>query len=646
MLGNVRVGLILSAVILCSAAAAARAQAISAFNLPSQPLAESLKAIGSQTNTNVLVAPQLVDGRQAPALKANLNVDEALSRILAGTGINHKFLNEKTIVLASAVPPKTVSAIAGADDSTEKPGGEQAKEAQTKSFWDRFRVAQVDQGKAQGDASVEKQDEQASKKKPVQLEEVVVTGSRIPINATAGPQDVKIYTRERIERSGQTTVADFLNTLPEVPLSNTDNRLSHSFGTTTVQLHGFPNGTTLVLIDGRRLETTGQEVAGDFFDLNSIPISAVERIEIVSEGTSAVYGSDAIAGVVNIILKKNFDGLETGAKYGHAAGTDESSASMAWGKRWSASSLSIIGSYQTRSALIGAERPLTATNDYTAFGSFDARATTCPLANVYSLDGSNLPGVGAPFAAVPAGFSGTPTRTEFAATAGALNKCSTATSYESLIPESHRTGLIVSATHDLTSATHLFADFLFSYVEVFNTTTPPQLPGQPGFTTFTVSASNPYNPFGIAVGVSQLLNTLGPTQQNVNTRFFRSTIGARGEWSEKWHWELSSWASTDRERDVQPNVLEGAATGVGAGTRTQAALDSTNPSTALNPFIAGPPGSPQLLQTLLTSQRYANTGRIYGINGFVRGSPLQLPAGPVEAVIGTEYDWDSLSASD
>ena len=93
MLGNVRIGLALSVLILSSAAAAARAQAISAFNLPSQPLAESLKAIGSQTNTNVLVAPELVDGRQAPALKANLNVDEALSRILAGTGINHRFIN-------------------------------------------------------------------------------------------------------------------------------------------------------------------------------------------------------------------------------------------------------------------------------------------------------------------------------------------------------------------------------------------------------------------------------------------------------------------------------------------------------------------------------------------------------------------------
>src|SRR5437016_11195675 len=126
MLGNVRVGLLL--LILCSAAAAARAQAISAFNLPAQPLAESLKAIGSQTNTNVLVAPELVDGRQAPALKANLTVDEALSRILAGTGINHKFLNEKTIVLASTTAPKT-SAIAGADNSSESASDEQAKEA-------------------------------------------------------------------------------------------------------------------------------------------------------------------------------------------------------------------------------------------------------------------------------------------------------------------------------------------------------------------------------------------------------------------------------------------------------------------------------------------------------------------------------------
>src|SRR6266853_1479311 len=396
-MGNVRIGPILSVLILCSAAAVARAQAISAFNLPSQPLAESLKAIGSQTNTNVLVAPELVDGRQAPALKANLNVDEALSRILAGTGINHKFLNERTIVLASAVPP-TTSAIAGADDSTEHSAGEQAKEAQDKSFWDKFRVAQADQGKGQGDASVEKHDEQASKKKPVVLEEVVVTGSRIPTRTTEGPQDVKIYTREKIEQSGQATVSDFLNTLPEISTAVGQSTYQTNLGGTTVKLRGLPFGTTLVLINGRRVQTSGTQASGDFFDLSNIPLAAVERIEVIADGSSAVYGSDAIAGVVNIILKQNFDGLEADAKYGGASGTSDSSGSLAWGKHWEQGSVSVIGSYEARSELDTSERAITRSNDYTAFGGPNNNFPTCSPGNVFSVSGSNLPGLNASYA--------------------------------------------------------------------------------------------------------------------------------------------------------------------------------------------------------------------------------------------------------
>jgi len=198
-------------------------------------------------------------------------------------------------------------------------------------------VAQVGQGQASGAATVEKQDEQA-KRKPIQLEEVVVTGSRIPTHVNEGAQEVKIYTREKIEQSGRSTVADFLNTLPAASVSITESSIGTqpNYGVTTVQLHGLPVGTTLVLINGRRLETSGSSQAGTaaFFDLNNIPLAAVDRVEVVSEGSSAIYGSDAIAGVVNIILKRNFDGFETNLKYGGASGTDETNASLAWGRRY------------------------------------------------------------------------------------------------------------------------------------------------------------------------------------------------------------------------------------------------------------------------------------------------------------------------
>jgi len=634
-MGNVRIGPILSVLILCGAAAAARAQAISAFNLPSQPLAESLKAIGSQTNTNVLVAPELVDGRQAPALKATLNVDEALSRILAGTGINHKFLNEKTIVLASAASPKS-SAIAGADDSTERPAGEQAEEAQNKSFWDRFRLAQLDQGKTSSEASVERQDEQASEKKPVQLEEVIVTGSRIPQAAKEGAQDVKVYAKQQIEQSGQATVADFLNTLPDVSVAIAENGHQTFGGSSTVQLHGLPIGATLVLLNGRRVETSGSQARSDFFDLNNIPLAAVDRIEVLANGSSAVYGSDAIAGVVNILLKRTFNGLEASARYGAAADADEWNTSLALGKQWDRGALTIVASYQNRSQLLLSKRRLTQSNDYRAYGGTDANINDCNPGNVFSLDGvTPLPGLGtATYAAVPRGFTGTPSIQEFSGTVGTLNECGVGFG-NTLIPASRRTGVFAQGDYALTPSVELFSELLYSYVRQFQSGGYNPLDGAPGFQQFTVSAANPYNPFGTTVGISGLFTSV-PVWEIFDTDFFRPLVGARGTLFSRWGWEISAWQSRDYTKNHEPALLPD-------NTAIQNALNSPDPATALNPFVAGPYGSPQLLQSFFSEALTTFTGLGQALEGYVRGPALRLPAGAIELLIGGEYDLNKVS---
>jgi len=122
------------------------------------------------------------------------------------------------------------------------------------------------------------------------------------------PQEVQVYTRLQIDQSGQ-----------------------------SVQLHGLPVGTTLVLINGRRVEdsaiTLGSAFVSNFFDLIDVPLSAVERIEVLPEGASAVYGSDAIAGVVNIILKREFSGAETSVRYSFANDLPQWDADVAAGEQ-------------------------------------------------------------------------------------------------------------------------------------------------------------------------------------------------------------------------------------------------------------------------------------------------------------------------
>src|ERR1700756_1207518 len=141
-----------------------------------------------------------------------------------------------------------------------------------------------------------------------------------------------------------TTVSEFLNTLPDVSLSITENGFQTISGTTTVQLHGLPIGTTLILVNGRRVGTSGaaQTYGLTYFDLNTIPLAAIDRIELLSQGSSAVYGSDAIAGVVNVILKKDLNGFEANSKFGFASEHHEIGADLAWGHSWDKGSFGVI----------------------------------------------------------------------------------------------------------------------------------------------------------------------------------------------------------------------------------------------------------------------------------------------------------------
>jgi len=137
---------------------------------------------------------------------------------------------------------------------------------------------------------------------PENLEPVMVTGTRLTSAEAQSAQEVRVYDRERIERSGQTTVADFLATVPEVSL----NSVESTFGATSVRLRGAREGSALVLINGQRTQaSTGSGALIGFFDLNTIPISMVDHIDVLPNGSSAIYGGEALAGVVNIVLRSN-----------------------------------------------------------------------------------------------------------------------------------------------------------------------------------------------------------------------------------------------------------------------------------------------------------------------------------------------------
>src|SRR5258708_1588158 len=174
------------------------------------------------------------------------------------------------------------------------------------------------------------QQQPASSDSTVKLEKYVVTGSNIPSTLTAGEADalpVVSIDRKAIDASGYQTAADLLQKITAsnggaVPISN--NATGFTPAAASISLHGLGPEATLVLINGHRLADYPIGAGGQtaFVDLNSIPLSAVERIEVLTSGASAIYGADAVAGVVNIIFRKNYDGAETSFRYANTTKRD------------------------------------------------------------------------------------------------------------------------------------------------------------------------------------------------------------------------------------------------------------------------------------------------------------------------------------
>ena len=151
--------------------------------------------------------------------------------------------------------------------------------------------------------------------------EIVVTGSRIPQPNLSSSSPIQVVSSEDVKLTGTTQTADLLNQLPQVFAGESSNISNGATGTANVNLRGLGDQRTLVLIDGRRLGPGDPTFnGGSAPDINFIPAALVDHVEVLTGGASAVYGSDAVAGVVNFIMMKNFEGVRLdvqGSTYEH-----------------------------------------------------------------------------------------------------------------------------------------------------------------------------------------------------------------------------------------------------------------------------------------------------------------------------------------
>jgi outer membrane receptor protein involved in Fe transport len=275
---------LLLALVTCAAPAwAQRNDAPQAYSISAGDLANALDQLASQSKVQIIYPSDLVRGKTAPAVSGQQTWREALRKLLAGSGLEWGFVNDTTVVIRQS--------------------GKAAKPA----------------------ASSHKQPEKAEQKpEPTSLQSVTVTGTRIRGGTTPSP--VITIGAENIQEEGFTDLGEVIRNVPQNfsggqnPGIDTGARSGgvgnqNITGGSGLNLRGLGQDASLTLLNGRRMSygSFSQTV-----DISVIPVEAVDRIEIVADGASAIYGSDAVGGVGNVILKRDFDGVTIGARYGNA----------------------------------------------------------------------------------------------------------------------------------------------------------------------------------------------------------------------------------------------------------------------------------------------------------------------------------------
>ena len=306
-----RVSAVLLCLFLLYAGPRAWGQTLYDFNLPRQDLAETLRAIGRQTTTNILFEPGAVEHVIAPAVHAQLSTLDAVNRVLVGTGLAVQQATSNTLLVRLETQIKTAL-----QDHEENSAPETARESiqpvrlelQTQTVPETTQ-ASTDQG-AQG------ADEPG---KPA-MEQVTVTGSLFPQQKVAGvAPEITISARD-IEDQGFRNVYDAIRNLPIASGSVQDAQSTGGFtpGASEISLFGLDPSFTLTLLNGRPLADypLAFNGASDITDLANIPVGLIDHIDVLTGAASSIYGSSAVAGVVNIVLKDKTDGFSINVRDG------------------------------------------------------------------------------------------------------------------------------------------------------------------------------------------------------------------------------------------------------------------------------------------------------------------------------------------
>lgn len=449
-------------------------------------------------------------------------------------------------------------------------------------------------------------------------QDIVVTGSRIRGIDPVGSAVIAIDA-DQIMEEPVTSTNDILRRVPQVVSlganragGNAQNGAANATRGAGINLRGLSTNATLLLYDGKRLPPQGTQ--GQFTDPSAIPSIALGRIEVVADGTSAVYGSDAVAGVVNLILRKDFSGIEVRGRYGITdADYYEAQAAVLLGHKWDTGWIMAAGEYAKNNNLFGSELDFY-TSDNRSRGGRDLRGTNCAPGTIVA-SGVNY--------AIPTG--GVTSANVGSLVAGTRNLCEFR-DIAQVIPDQERWSGVAAVSQEITDGIRIFADGFYSRRSgtlLFNPTA-----------NATVPSTNPFfvSPVPGATSVTVQTTFLGATGALPNP-YWAST------------WNASAGIEADLFGDFQgtvyyaqgrsEEVADRRRSGINAGALA-AALADTNPATALNVF--GGANNPATLARI-TDNYFVIEGKtkLEVINAQMDGSLFAIPGGNVRIAMGAEH---------
>lgn len=467
------------------------------------------------------------------------------------------------------------------------------------------------------------------------VERIQVTGSHIKRTDMEGPSPITSLDAEAIARTGVTDLISLFTKLPiagQGTFSTQGNSSDDTAnGGSSVSLRGLGADSTLILINGRRVSVSpfAKNIDTAFVDINNIPLAAIKRVDILKDGASATYGSDAIAGVINVILRDDFDGVEVSAKYGDTsgAGGEEQNFSLLFGSTSDKASHTFILDYFLREETLYGDRDysrsanqaaLTGLEFATDFRSSSGFPGTIALAD----DPTNrIPDTFGNDVCAPEDIVGNLCRYDYGP-------------FGSMFPEAERFSFNYLGNYQITDNVKAFAE-----LNGQNSKSVIRGAASPSFDLLTMDADNPNHPFANdpthpfyqqELTMRRRLVEIGNREKQVDSDYYRVIFGLEGELG-AWNWEVGynyiKTESTERGTDGFPNTR-----------RVQEAIDTG----LWNPFEPST-NTQEALDFMETNTTRVGKSTSKSIDAIVSGPIFEMGSGDVMLALGAEYREEAIS---